>query len=178
MFLNLQRDTGVHSASHTRSWVHIEQIEHYKCEITFVISEIYCFVSLMCFLQVCIWKTLWWWASYICIVFLLANIKNDILPQVLFGGLTAHAVLFEQARNVSIVGFCVLFFRFFEHKTASSKLAASDILFPGMTPPSRWRHTRCCDNGREGSCSVACVLSTTRQDKSQSKSHSLTHWLS
>ncbi len=113
---------------------------------------------------------------------------NNILPRVLFGGLTAHIVLFEQARNVSTVEFS-FFFCAFPRTTQPVQntqlryplpLLFTDVRLCTVAAASRC-HTRVdvtrwfC---REATYSLASLLPTTPQDSIQSKSHNLTQWLS
>ncbi len=74
---------------------YMKQIVLLKCKITMVVNEKYLSAILLNLNFSSIFLT----ACFVC----RNKTINNILPRVLFGGLTAHIVLFEQARNVSTV---------------------------------------------------------------------------
>ncbi len=83
---------------------YMKQIVLLKCKITMVINEKYLSAILLNLNFSSIFLT----ACFVC----RNKTINTILPRVLFGGLTAHIVLFEQARNVSTVELSFFFCAF------------------------------------------------------------------
>ncbi len=159
---------------------YMKQIVLLKCKITMVVNEKYLSAILLNLNFSSIFLT----ACFVC----RNKTINNILPRVLFGGLTAHIVLFEQARNVSTVEFS-FFFCAFPRTTQPVQntqlryplpLLFTDVRLCTVAAASRC-HTRVdvtrwfC---REATYSLASLLPTTPQDSIQSKSHNLTQWLS